>query len=360
MRGIKRFILVLFLVILGGPLAIGGAALIKDASPPIYLENFDYSTLNEQDVISKKLGTVALSSALGSSRVSIDEEIINKIINKRIMELPGLTISSSEEIVISGAWTYFNDNELTIYSAIKYRKIETTMTLKLEIIDLDDAIEISFKQLKIGKLPLPKSMLTYVIKKMPEYLEVELEEDYQFGEVNYEDLSVTVEDSYINEMIETNLKTNMLLFKSIELKDSKFIFNYALNEANEDVKIVQDTIKEVNKIVNNEELVEDVTGILDENDEVEKAFKTDFTETMASLKEKIVNPDEVKDLTIEDEEILSSLSESFAMLPADKQTEVVASIESNIDDLESLNNALESLGLAEDANISDLIFGLNN
>ncbi len=359
MRGIKRFILVLFLAILGAPLAIGGAALIKDATLPTYLENFDYSTLDEMDFINKKIETVALSSALGNTSISVDDETINKLINKRVMELPGLPVFS-DEIELTGVWTYFNDNELTFYSAIKYRKIETTMTLKLEIIDIDDSVKLSFKQLKIGKLPLPKSMLTYFIKKMPEYMDVELEEDYEFGEVNYDSLSVTVENSYINGIIEKNMNTNIILFKSVELSESKFTLNYELNEANEEVKALKDAITEVNNLVKNEELVEEVSSILDDNDEIEKVFKTEFTDTMESLKEKVENPDEIKDLTTEDEELLENLSESFLNLSEEKQNEVVASIEDTFDDLESLNNALQTLGLPENSSISDLIFGLNN
>lgn len=357
MRSLRRLILLFIVVVIGVPIAIGGAALIKDATPPAYLQDVDLENYNVEDKVLSELDKFMMQFLTGDQSISIDEKMVNEMIYASLdgfhSERSQLIVSDGEIVYLEGLWTNFDNNQLTTYALIKYRGVSTTMTLSIGIDTTNEEVELSLKTFKIGQLPLPKSIFSYLLNNFAS----EIKDEYTYGEVDFNALSVTIMKNYIQDEINASMESDMILFDSLILEDGMFVVNCALNvENNPEAAVLQNTIDEFKTIVQDDSLVNNVEDVLDLEDPDEKEFADDLTEFTDILKTKIDNPTGISE---EDQEVFNSLQENFQQLSPEKQQLVAQAIEGSIDEdvKNDLTDTLQNLDIEGFDDISDLLLG---
>ncbi|QVK18668.1 hypothetical protein KHQ81_02850 [Mycoplasmatota bacterium] len=357
MRALRRLILLFIVVVIGLPIAVGGAALIKDATPPTYLKDVDLETYNVEDKVLAELDKFMVQFITGDQSISIDEKMVNEMIYASLdgfnNEKTQLLLSEGEIVYIEGLWTKFDNNQLTTYALMKYRGVSTTLTLSIGIDSADEDVKLSLKTFKVGQLPLPNSIFSYALNNFA----TEIEEEYTYGEVDFDALSITILKTYIQDEIDASMDSDMILFDSLSLENGKFVVNCELNvESNPEAAVLQETIDEFKAIIQDDSLVNNVDGVLDMNNPEEKAFSDDLTEFTDMLKDKIDDPTGISE---QDQELFNSLQQNFQNLTPEKQQQVAQAIEGSIDEdvKNDLTQTLQDLDVDGFDEISDLLLG---
>ncbi len=358
MRMLKRLIIFFFIVVIGVPLAIGGAALTKDATPPDF-SNFDYANFNINAVLEEKLQELVFANAAGSTKIFIDQDTINKIIYKTLKESPDsskeIQVTDTKSIKLDALWTKFDNNKLSVYAQVNYGGVNTTLTMVISFSDIGDGQKISLDSVKIGKLPLPKMAFSYVLNN---FVGDSLKDEYAYGDINYDELSVTIVKSYIQDLIRDNLPDEFIIFDNLELQDGKFILNYQFNDADKNAIAIKDAINNLTNLVQNGNLTTAVNSTLSDSNEVEKTVKDNFDNVMVIM-QKAVNDPLTIDFTDTDAQTVTDFATSFQELPIEKQQEVAVAIESQFDQstIDGISQTLSNFGLDSYGSLSDIITG---
>lgn len=220
---------------------------------------------------------------------------------------------------------------------------------------MSDSVKLSLGKFKIGKLPIMRPIFSWALDNYAQ----SLKDEYDYGDINYDDLYITVLDSYIQDVVKNNLETDIIIFDNVQLKNGKFIISDIFNQENADAMAIQNAIDELKRIITDEDLKLEVSDVLDENNETEMQFKEDFDEIIDLLKTKIES-DDLADLSNEEEVLFTSLSNNFSEMDDTKKNEVSEAIEGNMDStiVSNLNESLSNLGISGYNNITDLLIGV--
>jgi len=339
---------------------MGGAALIKDASPPSYLEQVDLENYNVNETIYAEIDAFIFQFLVGNQSLAINEQMINELIYASYegfkKESTQYEISGGEPLYLNGVWIKFDNNQLTTYALFDYRGVSTTMTLSIDIDSTDDNLKMSLNTFKVGQLPVPKVLFSYLLDSFGSVIK----EEYTYGEVNFEELYVTVLKEYIQAEIDINLKSDMILFNTLELQDGEFIINCSLNPENTDAVALQNTIDEFKSIIVEDTLVNNITDTLDLTNPTEQAFKDDLDDFTDLLKLKLETQD-TSGLTDDEVELFNSLQQNFQSIDGNTQQDIVNALEGSIDPevIAEINVALQNLDIEGFNGISDLFLGSN-
>jgi hypothetical protein len=336
MRGMRRFILVGILFIIGLPFAVGGAAMIKDKEEPSYLVNFDYASYDENSVLTNKLQSMTLSNVLGVKKIYIDEETVNKIIYK---DLDGFTdqtyiVDGTEKVSIKSIWTTFHNNELSMYLIFQYRQVETSVTVQLGIVNNEDNVQVQLNSVKVGQLPIPKSLMTYGLKSLEDFENVDLSSQYELGDFNLDELYVTVGQNIIDNVISYYLDSDLIVFKNIELQNGKLILEYDFNPDNPKQQALNNTITEIKRVITDDTTKSSIENALDLTNETDVKFNDDINQVIDTiLIPRIDHPDDygTNDFTSNEETLLLSLNTDFSALDNPTKDKVITGIVDNVD-----------------------------
>src|SRR5690554_4646540 len=272
MRTVKRFIILFFIIIIGLPLAIVGASLIKDATPPSYLEDVQIDEDETIDAeIKKEMDKYLMQFIMGNQKITIEEKKVNELIYKSqdgFKKIPNL----------NSLWVNFGEEKLTVYALIGYKNVSTTLTMRVDVGEENNQTKISLNTFKVGQLPIPKFLFTFLLNNYAsDYIE-----KYDYGELNYDELYVTILSSYIQEQLEKTLEVDndFLIFDNISFQDNKFMISCKLNPENTQGLALQNTIDELKGIIQDDEKLMNKLvgseGVLDEDDPYEKQLSEDF------------------------------------------------------------------------------------
>lgn len=355
MRGFKRFILLLILLIIGSPIAVGAMALSKDATVPEYLVNFNYQDFDVEATVNEKVESMLLNNVLGNKSVYIDEELVSKALYTSIKKnletevvIPDL---NNAHLSFKYIWVTFDNNILSLYALVGINNVETTITFQLAFEDHDEDIQIGIYSVKIGKMPIPKIVFTKVLQLLEDKDILTIRDEYPNGEINYDKLYITLNDDFINGMLEEALESDMLVFESIELTDKRFILNYGFNPENQQAKAIDDTVNEVKRLLSSEETKTSVTDVLDTTDEDQAAFNDSFIDALDLLDDKIT-----VDFTEEELQLLTELTENYSNLSQATQEAVTEALMDNMDPQVKANFEQNVLGeYGEDATMEDFL-----
>ncbi len=352
MRLFRRIVVGFFIIIIVVPLCLGGLMLIKDDVPPTYLKNFDYENYDGEEVILNKLNSLAIANILGKNTIYIEEKTVNKIIYK---ELANNKSEDNEVDFLEAFWVNFDDDKLTMYALFKYRSVSTTVTISIGVKDTSDSLKLSLDKFKVGKLPILKPLFSWALDNYAQ----SLNEDYKYGEINYEELYITVLDSYIQDILKNNLGTDIINFNGVKLENGKFYINYQFNQENADAVAIQNAIDELNKVITDGSLLSDVSDVLDETDDTQMQFK-EYLDSVIELLQTKIETDDIDDLTDEEIDLFSALSDSYSKLDESMQEDVLGAFEANLDStiVNNLNVALNNIGVSGYDNIADLLIGV--
>ncbi len=363
MRVIKWFFILSFIVVIGIPSAVIGAALIKDEKPPAYLSEVDLNEFDGEEAILAELDKFIIQFISGDQSITLDEKTVNKLIyaNYHGFKDDKTKIVVNDDIVIhiEGFWTDFENDELTLYTILRNGKVSTSLTLKAKITTSEDSLSIEFERFKIGKLPIPNSVFVTLLDNYGSSITSE----YEYGTIDTEKLIITVDKEYIQDELEKAMNSNLILFDSLVFQKNQLVINCDLNaEINPDAAVLLETIDEIKRIVNDDSLLNNVKNRLDDDDltadEKNKVddFIDELTEFNEIIKSKIENPTGV---SADDLETINGLQDKFNDIPESSKQEVVLALEESIDPniKEQLLETLESLGISGFENVSDLIFG---
>lgn len=350
MKLIKKIIILFFIIVIGLPLAMIGAALIKDATPPTYLENVDVENVSVEDEVKKEMQKYLTQFLVGNQKVVISEQKVNKLIYTALQDI----ISEMDPDLpnLRGLWVKFNNDELTVYTLVGYHKISTTFTIKVDVKEENNNTKISLNTMKVGQLPIPKFILTFLLEKLaPEEIE-----EFEEGEINIEELYVTILGSFLQEQLEKQVKSDFLIFDYVSFEKNKFTIHCKINQDSTHGLAIQNTLDELKNVIqDNEKLLNKLIGadgILDENDPIEQALSEDFK----ALQEIIKNPTTITD---EDLDVIMSLQDNFEDIPDEKKEQIMEIIEGSISEeiKDEFLQALNELNVTDIDKISDLILG---
>ncbi len=356
MRALRRLILFFFVIIIGVPFAIGGIALIKDDTPPEYLEALDLENYDVEEKLYSDFNIFMMQFVTGNKSLTVDEQLVNELIYASFegfdTEATQYPITNTEILYVDGVWTKFKNKELTTYALVRYRGVSTTLTLSTVVENLDDEVKISLSKVKIGQLPLPKSMFSYLLNHFAQDMLAE----YTYGSVDYDELFITIMKSHIQEELEKQLENDIILFDSLVIGEDHFTINCDLNPENQTAVTLQNTIDEFVSIIENDTLVNNITNTLDLTNPVQEAFNEDLLTFSQSLKDGIEDPESFLD---DDIEILIELQNSFNEIDEETQQAIIQSFEDSIDDelINDVNEALQNLNIEGFDSISDLMLG---
>lgn len=349
MRLIKRIIILLFIILIGLPLAVVGAALIKDETPPAYLENIDEENSESiESQIKSELEKYLMQFLMGDQKIIIEERKVNELLYRTFEGFKEQADLSPRVL-----WVKFGEDELSAYTLVGYRNFTTTLTLRVNVTEENKNTKISLNTMKIGKLPIPKFLVKYVANN---YLD---DVKFKYGEIDYNELSITILGKYLQDLLEKQLQDNLIIFDYISFKEKQFVVYCKLNPDNPQAMAFQKTIDELKEVIQDSgKLIDKLSGddgILNLDDPVEKALSEDFQ----ALQDLLKNPTEI---TSDDFEIITSIQENYTNLPEEKQEEIINIIEGSISDeiKEEFFKALQDLDVTDIDKISDLLLGGKN
>lgn len=343
MRGFGKIFLLLIIVIVGAPFGAGALALQQNATVPNYLKDFDYEAFNYETELESKMQSVIMSNVIGTKSISIDEEFVSKIIYKQMEGYQNTTTTVDEvdvDLSLNNMWVTFEDGYFTLFGLMSYNSKQTSFEVKLKFIDHDGYTEMRFDSLKIGKLPLPKSLLGQGLNYVENNNYIDTS-GYTYGDVDLDNLIFTIEDQYIDEQLHEALGTDLVVFESLNFDNKNITLMYDFNESNAEAQALNTAINEIKNLVSNQDLrnqlfegSEGQTPVLDKTDPVEAEAAEDMEAVLDILNAKVSNPtdENASDFTEEELTQVEDMATSYKQLPVEKQQAVVDAIVANMDE----------------------------
>jgi hypothetical protein len=351
MRFMKKMIILLVIIIIGLPLAIVGAALIKDATPPAYLEDVDVTNYKPEATILNELDKYMMQFLLGDQNLIFEEAKVNELI---YAQFKGFKDNNG----IRALWVQFEEEELTLYTILSYSNINTTVTMRVDVEQENNSTKITLDTFKVGKMPIPKFAFKTILRKFGD----EIIGDYKYGEINEDELYITIFNDVMQEQINKQVNNNFIVFDYITFSKGQFMIKCNFNPDNAQGLALQNTINELKSVIeDNDKLLNKLNGtdtepgILDESNPAEKALGDD----LVALQQKITD---ISSITQDDIELIESIQENYQNISPDKQQEIADMINNNfdLDTKADFSSTLEALGIEGYDNISDILLGKTN
>jgi hypothetical protein len=355
MKSIFRLFLLMIVVVIGAPVGAGVLIMQPGVEVPTYYQDFDHASYEYQSLIDSKVQTVLVSNLLGNKTVSVDEETISKIIHKEMDGFEGdefkLTISPiNTHLSLDNSWVNFDDGFFHLNGLFTVANRQTSFSIKLLIEDFDGYTKITFGTVKLGKLPLPKVLFTQGLSYVESNI-ADLESNYELGEISLTDLYVTVDDSYLNDVLQQELGTDVVSFISLVLDDQNVQLNYEF--IGQEGEAVNTMIAEFNQVIaNRESFKSQFNKNLTEKTNLEETKLTEITErvdaVLVTLDQKV--KDNNIEMTADEKQVFQDLVDSVNTIENPETQDQVSTVFINtiVDKMEPENKTV----IADYLNIS--------
>ncbi|MDF2699398.1 MAG: hypothetical protein K0Q49_954 [Haloplasmataceae bacterium] len=333
MKVILRIFFLVILLIVAIPCAVIGAILINDASVPTYMQTFKVEEFNAQEEMDKKLQYVMMSNVVGNRSIAVSDEFVAKYLYASSNGFNSFKTQLVEgyNMGVEYVWFTFEDDILTMYGTATLNQTRTTFTAKLAFKDYEGYTEVQINTLKIGKLPIPNSLVVYGLNKYEKQGQ-DFDNINPWGEFDLEDLSITLEDEYINNMFTDLLKSNLISFSSIKFDNKDITLNYEFSSTPEAVAIDK-ALTEFNNLVNSEETRTNINislELLKTDGKIDETTKASI-DTVLEMLEAKSNPDVEFAFTEEDMQKINELTTNFSNLNSTQASEISKVFVDNMD-----------------------------
>lgn len=226
-----KFLLGLILTVVGIPIIT--LLLLMDFSPDIPVEYYEAST--PQAIMEEEINRAISGIEDGKLAISLSEENINKLIYNVItaegeesmnplykptgvggetyvcesndcafIQHEVIDVNGQQGVFgVTGMWVEFYEDVISLNISVKGNYMvdfQTRLRLEFEVADNDDSYTVTYSKIRVGNIPLPKSVIKPIVNLIIEQANVDASGlNNEFLTVDLENLNATVEKSALVE-----------------------------------------------------------------------------------------------------------------------------------------------------------------